>query len=191
MSHILKLHPPTADDQWDSQSKRLYSERAHVHAQLSRRLQAFDYLERLIPKLKKDFLETGVAHITYKLKSELAIAPFSFQYEALLRQLAKENNRYYIVAEDNTQNNYTDLHIPAYNRLTKLVASLNLMAQAIDDHSHYTRFHTKQQEPLVSYHSERKWNFRFSTFGEGKELLRAWIDQCHTDPVNRILLKLK
>jgi hypothetical protein len=137
----------------------------------------------------QDYIESGIAYNTTALQTAFNIIHDS-DVKGYFKKLAKELDRPFVYAEDTKDHAYykgryqyiefTELTVPATNRLKGVVAGLNMVANPRGE---------RTVDDVIARHSERTWRFEFSP--EGRHVLLDFIKTCRDNPVLRITLGVR
>jgi hypothetical protein len=142
----------------------------------------------ILEKRTQEYLDCGVAYNCTAFQAAFQMIPGS-DPKIYFKEMSKELNRPFVYAEDTKTHGYfggsykyheyTQLTVPATNRLKNIVAGMNLVARhdAMLGEGH----------GVTTEHSERTWRFRFE--GEdAMQVLYDFLENCRTNPVYRITL---
>jgi hypothetical protein len=137
----------------------------------------------------REYLASGVAYNCMKFQSAMSLV--GSEPKDYFKALAKELDRPFIYAYDERKHGYwngsytyleyTQLIVPATNRLKNVVAGLNLVADQVRM--------LGQGAEVTTDHSDRTWRFNFE--GDGITVLEDFITTCRDNPVMRITLGVR
>lgn len=121
----------------------------------------------------------------------------SIQLRGLMQDFARSLGRPYLRAEKSGVRFYTsgqdiehgiiDLKVPSSKRLQPIVAPLLLCAKNAE--SRNKELSTRTPAPVLLFGESGTWDITF-VGDAGRQVFKEWLERCHTDPVNRIILKL-
>jgi hypothetical protein len=141
----------------------------------------FDELRSHLEQATKDYVKTGVAFVTKQLANDFNWIK-DRRPSAYFRDVARELNRPFVHAFEkdvwcriaNTWRTDIWVEIPATERNKNLIAGFTLLTG---------------NGAVEADHTARLWRFKLNG-DAGRECFASWREQCCTNPVMRVTLKL-